>query len=304
MSRWFRMYDDVLNDPKAQKLSDADFRGWVNLMCLASKHDGRLDHPVGDIAFALRKTAAKTLALLTALQSAGLVDGTETGWKPHNWEQRQYKSDVSTARVKRFRKQAGAVSETPPESEAESETESERKDSSGPPADADNPAPSVRVKGKKIYPPAFEAFWRDYPTDALMSKSKAFEKWARLGAEDRAAAHASLPAFRAHCARDLTYRPVHAERFLAQRRFDGFIEQAAAAATPQEDAGLRALWGGQAEALVDAIGTAKFQAWFADTAMEAGVLKVPRAFAANWIAGHYAGDLRRLYGDVKIEVEK
>jgi hypothetical protein len=36
--------------------------------------------------------------------------------------------------------------------------------------------------------------------------------------------------------------------------------------------------------------------------MEAGVLKVPRAFAANWIAGHYAGDLRRLYGDLKIEV--
>ena len=62
------------------------------------------------------------------------------------------------------------------------------------------------------------------------------------------------------------------------------------------------MWGGKADALVDAIGAAKFQAWFADTAMEAGVLKVPRAFAANWIAGHYAGDLRRLYGDIKIEV--
>jgi hypothetical protein len=289
----------VLNDPKAQKLSDADFRGWVNLMCLASKHDGRLDHPVGDIAFALRKTPAKTLTLLRALESAGLVDGTETGWKPHNWELRQYKSDVSTARVKRFRKQAGAVSETLPESESDSEAESDKTDSSGPPADAD--APKASAKGKRNYPPAFEAFWRDYPTDALMSKSKAFEKWARLGADDRGAAHAAMPAFRAHCARDLTYRPVHAERFLSQRRFDGFAEQAAAAA-PGDDAGLRALWGGKAEPMVDAIGAAKFQAWFADTAMEAGVLKVPRAFAANWIAGHYAGDLRRLYGEIKIEV--
>ena len=85
-----------------------------------------------------------------------------------------------------------------------------------------------RLIGGQVRPrrTAFEAFWHDYPTDALMSKSKAFEKWARLGAEDRAAAHASLPAFRAHCARDLTYRPVHAERFLSQRRFDGFIERA------------------------------------------------------------------------------
>ena len=139
-----------------------------------------------------------------------------------------------------------------------------------------------KAGARKRYPPPFEEFfWRDYPTDALMSKSKAFEKWQRLGADDRAAAQAALPGFRAHCAKDLTYRPVHAERFLSQRRFDGFVE------TPAPDAAaLRALWGGRAAALIEAIGAAKFAAWFADAVLDEGpppVLRVGKPFAAKWI---------------------
>jgi hypothetical protein len=115
-----------------------------------------------------------------------------------------------------------------------------------------------------------------------------------------------VPAFRAHCAKDLTYRPVHAERFLSQRRFDGFVEAAKAAApNPDGSDALRAHWGGRAAALVDAIGAAKFQAWFADTQWEEGpppVLRVAKPFAAKWIGEHYAGELMRLYGDFKIEV--
>jgi uncharacterized protein YdaU (DUF1376 family) len=72
------------------------------------------------------------------------------------------------------------------------------------------------------YPPEFEAFWRDYPTDPLMSKKKAFEAWKRLPDEDRDAARAAIPAFREHCRKHPDYRPVHAERFISQRRFDGF----------------------------------------------------------------------------------
>ncbi|MES2293825.1 MAG: hypothetical protein V4527_11055 [Pseudomonadota bacterium] len=72
-------------------------------------------------------------------------------------------------------------------------------------------------------------------------------------------------------------------------------------------AALRAEWDGKAAALVDAIGPAKFAAWFSGATFEPGpptVLRVAKAFAAEWIRGHYAGDLRRLYGDIKIEVGK
>lgn len=72
------------------------------------------------------------------------------------------------------------------------------------------------------YPEAFEAFWREYPTDALMSKKKAHAQWCRLDQASRDAARAAIPAFKDHCRKNPTYRPVHAERFISERRFDGF----------------------------------------------------------------------------------
>jgi hypothetical protein len=76
----------------------------------------------------------------------------------------------------------------------------------------------------------FEEFWSAYPTDPLMSKKKAKAEWERLNVSDRAAATAAVPRFREMCSRLVNYRPVHAWRFLAERRFDGF------AAPPPVDA--------------------------------------------------------------------
>lgn len=41
---------------------------------------------------------------------------------------------------------------------------------------------------KKSYPEDFEAFWKSYPVDPLMSKKTAGEVWRRRSAADRAAA--------------------------------------------------------------------------------------------------------------------
>lgn len=78
------------------------------------------------------------------------------------------------------------------------------------------------VRKRTAYPEPFLAFWAQYPTDPIMSKKAAFAQWQRLDDADRDAACASLPAFRDHCRKNPTYRPVHAERYLSQRRFDGF----------------------------------------------------------------------------------
>lgn len=92
-------------------------------------------------------------------------------------------------------------------------------------ADADpNPKVSGEKRKRAPYPEAFEDFWREYPTDSLMSKKNAFERWSRLTPEDRNAAKAAIPAFRRHCHANPDYRPLHAERFISQRRFDGFNE--------------------------------------------------------------------------------
>jgi hypothetical protein len=95
MSRWFRFYEDALNDPKVQRLSGDMFKAWVNLLCLASHSDGQIKS-LADAAFALRIPEPKAAVVITALATAELLDKVEGGYfAPHNWTGRQYKSDVT-----------------------------------------------------------------------------------------------------------------------------------------------------------------------------------------------------------------
>jgi uncharacterized protein YdaU (DUF1376 family) len=104
----------------------------------------------------------------------------------------------------------------------------------GQPFDSPNYLPSTFSNIKDIcpkrvrttYPELFENFWDGYPTDANMSKKKTFDVWRRLSDEDRENAIASLPGFKGYCSSHPDYRPVHAERYLSQRRFDGHLETA------------------------------------------------------------------------------
>jgi hypothetical protein len=127
--RWFRLYDDVLNDPKVQKLSGETFKLWINVLCIASKHGGVLPS-LDDLAFQLRLPELVCKTEIDTLKAAGLIDG-DKRLKPHGWEKRQYKSDTSTERVKRFRERssnvAETVNETVPDTDTEADTETETK---------------------------------------------------------------------------------------------------------------------------------------------------------------------------------
>src|SRR5574338_1718837 len=114
MSRWWRAYDEAVDDPKLLLLSDRAHRAWFNLMCLASIGGGRLPERKV-IELKLRLPPSKTDAVIQELLDAGLLERDDNGLFPHNWNGRQYKSDVSTERVKRFRNSKRNVSETPPE---------------------------------------------------------------------------------------------------------------------------------------------------------------------------------------------
>ncbi len=116
MSGWFRAYESALDDPKVQRLPGELFKSWFNILCLACRHNGELP-PIADIAFALRKSEATTQETINKLIESELLDKTETGLQPHNWNGRQFKGDVSTERVKRFRKRHETVSETPSDTE-------------------------------------------------------------------------------------------------------------------------------------------------------------------------------------------
>lgn len=141
------MYEEVLDDPKAQRLEPSLFKAWVNLLCLASRNDGRLPS-VSDIAFALRMSEDEALKILTALVDVELIDKNKGCFAPHNWNGRQYKSDVSTDRVKRFRKRRSTVTETPSE---QSRADSEQSRAEAAPFPENKSAPEAEPE---VHPPA------------------------------------------------------------------------------------------------------------------------------------------------------
>ena len=139
----------------------------------------------GDPRWVRKKIAARTRVDLQALLAAGFIE-----------------EDASTTL-------AEAEQGASPEKESESEERREDSLSAGADLDVEN---------------SFEEFWKAYPTDPLMSKKKTRGEWERLNASDRASALQTVPAFRDLCASRVNYRPVHAWRFLAERRFDGFMQ--------------------------------------------------------------------------------
>ena len=176
MSRWFRLYDEMLDDPKAQRLPPQDFKTWINLLCLASRNDGKLPC-ISDIAFALRMSDNDAVTMVERLHIAGLIDkrnGGPDGFRyfPHGWDKRQYKSDNSAERVKRHREKRNGdgnvscnVTETPPDTETDTETE------------ADNilsyesmPETPVSDTGEKFDPKEVVEVWNE--TAAKLGKPK------------------------------------------------------------------------------------------------------------------------------------
>jgi len=103
MSRWFRMYDDLLDDPKVQRLEPVLFKAWVNFLCLASRNDGVLP-PTEDIAFVLRIDEGVAELWLAQLAERGLIDDIEGETKPHNWDKRQFRSDRDETAADRKRR--------------------------------------------------------------------------------------------------------------------------------------------------------------------------------------------------------
>ena len=124
--RWFRFHNEALNDHKIQMMPPEIFKAWVNILCIASKHDGKIRNDA-TLQFNLRMDVQETVKVLTYLTDHGLLDFKNRCFVPHNWDKWQYKSDVSTSRVKRFRERRRNVSETPPDTDSDTDTNKKEK---------------------------------------------------------------------------------------------------------------------------------------------------------------------------------
>lgn len=121
---WFRLYRALVDNPKAQRLRPDLFKAWINILC-CTEDDGSLPS-VTDLCFKLRKSEAIVSKWISELSDAGfIVDN-----KAHDWAEHQFRSDVSTERVKRFRERStqrsGNAERNAPDTDTDTDTEKKR----------------------------------------------------------------------------------------------------------------------------------------------------------------------------------
>jgi hypothetical protein len=110
MTRWVRLYCHVVDNPKVQRLAPGVFRAWINLLCVAGKHDGRLGR-IADMAFALRLPEDEMGRIAAVLVENRLLVADGDGYRLHDWDEHQYASDSSAERTRRYRARKQPVTE-------------------------------------------------------------------------------------------------------------------------------------------------------------------------------------------------
>lgn len=135
---WFRLYSETVDDPKLKLLAYEDRWHFVAILCC--KCQGLLDGKKPDL---VRRMVAVKLGLdlreldevCRRLSDVGLVDRRTI--QPKAWDDRQFKSDRSTDRVRQYRKrkqkqsdgdmkQGCNVSETAQDTDTDTDTEQKR----------------------------------------------------------------------------------------------------------------------------------------------------------------------------------
>lgn len=164
-------------------------------------------------------------SLITELEQVGVFSRTEDG----TIYSRRMTRDEEKAVIYRANGCQGGRPTNPKENQTTNQTQNQKPNTQIPEARNQSLDKKIlRPKRKSVsYQPEFKEFWKGYPSDANMSKLQAYNEWILLSDEDKNAATASLVAFRYYCKRNPDYRPVHANRYLKHRRFDGHLKAAA-----------------------------------------------------------------------------
>lgn len=188
--KWFRLWSDIANNPKVQRLPAPLFKAWINLLCLANQGQprGSLPGRIEDIAFGLRIKPSAAATIIDRLIEKRLLDlGGDRRYHVHNWTRWQRESDDVATRVSQHRarkdsddvgpENEGNVTASLPETllkrpQKRTEQNREEKKRTDTPPDGGR-APALAVSDD------FITFWEIYPSK--MNRAAAHRAWqARL----------------------------------------------------------------------------------------------------------------------------
>lgn len=110
--RWLRLWTDITSDPKIKMLAFEDRWHYVAILCM--KRRGDVDGVTGEL---LERSVGVSLGLgdrdrdelKRRLMEVQLID---ERWQPKAWKRRQFPSDSSAVRTRRWRKRSRDVSVT------------------------------------------------------------------------------------------------------------------------------------------------------------------------------------------------
>lgn len=141
MAHWFKFWTSAREDAKLRSLTDAEFRCWMMLLCLAAEDEGAVDMTDPDmVCIEIGLTdddgepcTTSLSAIVAKLERRRLVTVTDSVLSFNGWERRQSKpSDRPEAVRERKRRQrerernAGVTRDvTPTEAEADTEADAE-----------------------------------------------------------------------------------------------------------------------------------------------------------------------------------
>ena len=162
---WFRLYAEILDDPKIGRLPDSTFRTFIELLCVqceAGDESGDTGLTAVDIGWRLRRDISDDLDRLVALN---VVEVVGDAVRISAWEKRQFKSDSSTERVRKYRAKQSETFQKRYSNALDTDTDTDTEKNTPP-----NPPPTTNGT-----PPEFSQWWQAYPRK--VAKDKALESW-------------------------------------------------------------------------------------------------------------------------------
>lgn len=103
--KWFRLYSELVDDPKVHQMNPKTFKIFIFLLCFASEFgkNGIINLPHKEIIWRLRCSRKKYFDAVAQLEELHILSSHSNGLKFLNWDKRQYQGDNSSKRVEKYR---------------------------------------------------------------------------------------------------------------------------------------------------------------------------------------------------------
>jgi hypothetical protein len=183
--KWFRLWTDIVNDPKMRKITDSQFRTLIYLMCLASEEDseGTINFSASDISWRIRRTETQVKSTLKSLSGLEILGPLDKSIVFLNWNKRQPISDNDAENKRKQREKTKNVLGQNKDTSLDSPPLEQNR------TDTDTEQIQNRTDNKKLLSEAknaslmlFEIFWRAYPK--RIGKGAAERSWNKINPDD------------------------------------------------------------------------------------------------------------------------